>query len=134
MTWRLSMSAQAIVAISAAVVAFVQLIKWAGLKDHWGPIVVILFSGVGVGIWLFSQQQWPPMRTQVWDIFAGWIAVALAAAGVFGFTRAASTAVSSAKAPPSEGAGSSMTGPAGDIDALADALVVKIRQEMDARG
>lgn len=103
------MSAEAIVAISAAVVAFVQLVKWAGLKDHWGPLVVIAFSGVGVLIWLISQPAWPPSRTDTWNIFAGWIAVALSAAGVFGFTRAGAMAVSRATAPPEGGAGDSPT-------------------------
>ena len=106
------MSAEAIVAVSAAVVAFVQLIKWAGLRDHWGPVVVILLSGVGVGIWLSSQPTWPPARTDTWPIFAGWIAVALSAAGVFGFTRAGASAVARVSTPPDDGAGSSATTPA----------------------
>jgi hypothetical protein len=94
------MSAESIVAISAAVTAFVQLIKWGGLRDHWGPVVVIALSGVGVGVWLFSQPDWPPARTDTWDIFAGWINVALSSAGIFGFTRAAVGAVTRATPPP----------------------------------
>lgn len=111
------MSAEAIVAISAAVTALVQLSKWAGLKDSWGPIVVILFSGVGVLIWLLSQTVWPPARTDTWDIFAGWVSVALASAGIFGFTRASVSAVTAAKAPPADGAGSSPTVEAADLTA-----------------
>lgn len=124
------MSAEAIVSISAAVVAITQLLKWAKLPDHWGPIAVILLAGVGVGIWLFSQTVWPPERTQVWEIFAGWVAVALSAAGVFGFTRAGAEAVTRATSPPSDGAGSSPTGAAADTDALAEAVVTRIRREM----
>jgi hypothetical protein len=125
------MSAEAIVAISAAVVACTQLSKWAKLPDHLGPIAVILLSGVGVGIWLASQTVWPPVRTDIWPIFAGWVAVALSAAGVFGFTRAGAEAVSRATSPPSDGAGSSATGGVPDTDALADALMDRIRQEMN---
>lgn len=105
------MNAEAIVAISAAVVACTQLVKWAGLRDHWGPIVVIGFSGLGVVIWLTSQEAFPPARTDTWNIFAGWVAVTLSAAGVFGFTRAGAEAVTRATAPPSDGAGSSATTP-----------------------
>lgn len=103
------MQADSIVAISAAVVALVQLVKWSGLKDSYGPIAVIGFSGIGVALWLFGAEQWPPARTDTWPIFAGWVAVALSAAGVFGFTRASVSAVTSAKNPPGGGAGSSAT-------------------------
>lgn len=121
------MTAEAIVAVSAAVVAFVQLIKWAGMKDSYGPIVVIGFSGVGVVIWLISQATFPPMRTDTWDIFAGWIAVALSAAGVFGFTRAGAAAVTRAVTPPADGAGSSTT--ADEPDELATAILALTPEE-----
>lgn len=103
------MTADAIVAISAAVTALVQLCKWAGLRDSYGPIAVIGFSGFGVLLWLFGAVVWPPARTDTWPIFAGWVAVALSSAGVFGFTRASASAVISAKPPPGGGAGSSPT-------------------------
>jgi hypothetical protein len=105
------MSAESIVAISAAVTALVQLTKWAGLRDQWGPVIVILFSGIGVAIWLASQPAWPPVRTDIWAIFAGWISVALSSAGIFGFTRAGAGAVTRATSPPADGAGSSATMP-----------------------
>lgn len=103
------MTADAIVAISAAVVALVQLVKWAGMRDSYGPLAVIGFSGLGVALWLFGAVVWPPARTDTWPIFAGWVAVALSAAGVFGFTRAGASAVISVKPPPGGGAGSSPT-------------------------
>jgi hypothetical protein len=128
------MTAEAIVAISAAVVAITQLAKWAKLPDHWGPLAVILLAGLGVGIWLFSQQTWPPVRTDTWEIFAGWVAVALSAAGVFGFTRAGAEAVTRATSPPADGAGSSATTDSAtvptDPDALAEQIVARIRREM----
>jgi hypothetical protein len=130
-------TAEAIVAISAAVVAITQLAKWAKLPDHWGPLAVILLSGVGVSVWLFSQQTWPPVRTDTWEIFAGWVAVALSAAGVFGFTRAGAEAVTRATSPPPDGAGSSATtdstvAGSPDPDVLAEQIVARIRREMGA--
>lgn len=90
------MSAEQIITVSAVVVTLVQLSKWARLPDAWGPLAVLGFSLVGVGVSVFGGDQWPPERTDTWPIFAGWIAVATSAAGVFGFTRAAASAVASA--------------------------------------
>lgn len=102
------MTPEAIITVSAAVVALVQLLKWGGIPDKAGPLAVLVLSALGVAIWAYAT-------LPVWDraltfaLFAGWIAVATSAAGVFGFTRAASSAVTSAKAPPSGGAGGSPT-------------------------
>lgn len=101
------MDAAAIVAVSASVVGLVQIIKWAGLPDRWGPIGVLGVSLLGVAIWGWSKGNFE--RTVVFDYFAGWIAVSLGAAGIFGFTRAAANAVASAMPPPGGGAGSSPT-------------------------
>lgn len=121
------MNAESVVAISAGVVAATQLVKWAGLPDKVGPLVVILLSGVGVGIWLFSQNVWPPARTDTWNIASGWISVTLSAAGTFGFTRAAVSAVTRAMPPPAEGAGSSATAPT--VDEVADEIERRLRAE-----
>lgn len=101
------MDAQAVVAVSAATVALVQLIKWSGLPDKAGPIAVLGFAFLGVALWAYSQNTFT--RETSFDYFAGWIAVALGAAGTFGFTRAAASAVASAKPPPTGGAGSNPT-------------------------
>lgn len=103
------MNGEAIVTVSAAVVALVQLVKWMGLRDAWGPVAVLGFSALGVAMWLFSQPAWPPARVDVWVIFAGWIAVATSAAGIFGFTRAAAGAVTNVASPPGGTAGSNRT-------------------------
>ena len=121
------MNADAVVAVSAGVVACTQLVKWAGMRDAFGPIVVIVLSGVGVALWLFSQETWPPMRTDTWNIASGWVAVTLTAAGTFGFTRAAASAVTSAKPPPFSGAGSSPTTPT--VDEVADEIEERLRTE-----
>ena len=101
------MDGQAIIAVSAAVVALVQLIKWGGLPDKAGPIAVLGFALLGVALWAFSQGNFA--RETSFDYFAGWIAVALGAAGTFGFTRAAASAVASATPPPTGGAGGNPT-------------------------
>lgn len=106
----MSLNAESIVAVSAAVVALVQLVKWAGLPDRRGPIVVLAFALLGV---LLYQVSVAPdgrifVRGDLWPIFAAWIAVSLSAAGVFGFTRAAGDAVVATRTPP-PGAGASAT-------------------------
>lgn len=101
------MDGQAIISVSAAVVALTQLLKWGGIPDKVGPLVVLLLAAVGVAVWVYSQGIYD--RKVLFDLFAGWIAVATSAAGVFGFTRAAASAVASAKPPPAGGAGSSPT-------------------------
>ena len=80
------MDAQAIIAVAGAVVALVSLIKWAGLKDAMGPLAVLFCSLLGVIFWGIAEGQFE--RTRLFEYFAGWIAVATSAAGVFGFTRA----------------------------------------------
>jgi hypothetical protein len=132
------MSAESIVAISAAVTALVQLTKWAGLKDQWGPVIVIVFSGIGVALWLSSQPMWPPVRTDTWQIFAGWVAVSLSAAGVFGFTRAGAGAVTRVTSPPDDGAGSSATtqpidGSRASAEEIADVLERRRLDRIQAR-
>lgn len=101
------MNAEAIVAVSAAVVALVQLIKWAGLPDKVGPLAVLALAALGVVFWGWSTAS--ITRASSFGYFAGWIAVSTSAAGVFGFTRASGDAVSKMTSPPPGGAGSSAT-------------------------
>jgi hypothetical protein len=96
------------IAISAAVVALVQLVKWAGMPDNYGPIAVMVFSLLGVALWGYSEGS-PFAGRMIWQYFTGWINVALAAAGIFGFTRAAGATVTRMSPPPSTGAGSEKT-------------------------
>ena len=101
------MDAQATLTVASVVVALTQLVKWAGLPDKLGPIVVLALAAFGTIFWGWSLGTFE--RTQAFGYFAGWINVALTAAGTFGFTRATVAAVTSGKAPPSGGAGSSAT-------------------------
>lgn len=101
------MNGQAIITVSAAVVALVQLVKWSGLPDRLGPIGVLVLSLIGVMFWGWSTND--VTRASAFGYFAGWIAVSTSAAGVFGFTRAGGEAVTRMTAPPTSGAGSSPT-------------------------
>lgn len=102
------MSAQDVITVSAAVVAIVQFVKWAGVPDGKGPLAVLVLSLLGVGFWAFSQGNFA--RATSFDYFAGYIAVVTSAAGVFGFTRAANTAVTGTRpTQPATGAGASPT-------------------------
>jgi hypothetical protein len=80
------MNGEAIMSVSAAVVALVSLIKWAGVTEKFGPVAVLCLSGIGCGIWGFSTGDVD--RTTFFGYFAGWVAVATSAAGIYGFTRA----------------------------------------------
>lgn len=101
------MDGQAIITVSAAVVALTQLAKWGFVPDKYGPVSVILLSAVGVAFWAWSTGDFS--RANSFLYFAGFVAVATSAAGVFGFTRAAASSLASATPPPSGGAGSSST-------------------------
>jgi hypothetical protein len=101
------MDGEAIVAVSAAVVTLTQLAKWGGLPDKLGPLAVLFLAAVGVGFWAYSAGTFT--RTTSFEYFAGWVAVATAAAGIYGFTRASTSAVTRMTSPPADGAGSSRT-------------------------
>lgn len=95
------MNAEAIIAVSAAVVALVQLVKWSGVPDRHGPSAVLIFSMIGVLFWGWSHEALT--RAASFEFFAGWITIATSAAGIFGFTRAAPAAVTRASQPPAGG-------------------------------
>ncbi len=101
------MNAEAIVAVSAAVVTLCQLLKWAFIPDKYGPVAVLILSAVGVALWVWSEPD-PITRAAAFGYFAGWLAVSLNAAGIYGFTRASGEALVR-MAPPPGGAGSSPT-------------------------
>ena len=85
------MNAEAIVAVSAAVVALTQLVKWSGVHDKWGAVAVLILSLIGTLFWGWSNEAMT--RRTAFEFFAGWITVATSAAGIFGFTRSSAEAV-----------------------------------------
>lgn len=101
------MDAQAIITVSAAVVALTQLFKWGFVPDRYGPISVVMLSLVGVAFWAWSSGDFS--RANSFGYFAGWIAIATSAAGVFGFTRAGSEAITKTSPGPPAGAGGNPT-------------------------
>lgn len=93
------MDAQAVITVAAAVTALTQLLKWSNvIPDRYGVFAVLGLALLGVLLWAYSQPTWD--RAATFAYFAGWVAVATSSAGVFGFTRAASEAVTRTKTPP----------------------------------
>mgnify|MGYP003394818482 CR=1 FL=1 len=90
------MNAEAIITVSAAVIALVQLIKWSGLvAADKSPVAVLVLSLIGI---IFYRLSGPPLEwVDAWPIFAAWIATATSAAGTFGFVREAPDTVMSFK-------------------------------------
>ena len=117
------MNGEAVMTVSAAVTALVQLAKWSGLKDKLGPLAVLTLSALGVIFWGYSLGDFE--RIRAFSYFAGWIAVATSSAGIYGFTRAATSAVTAAKAPPTDGAGSSPTEKRHDDDGHLDEEIAR---------
>lgn len=94
--------------ISTSVVALVQLSKWGGLPDRYGPLAVIFYSLLTVALFGYSKGI-PFVGLNVWEYFSAVISVMLQAAGIFGFTRASGEAVSRMTPPPGGSAGGSPT-------------------------
>jgi len=110
------MTAEAIIAVSAAVVALTQLLKWGGIPDRHGPAAVLALSLCGVLFWGWSHGALT--RAASFEFFAGWITIATSAAGIFGFTRASAEPLTRVVAPPAGGGaeptvkGAAVTAPA----------------------
>lgn len=101
------MSGQAIITVSAAVVALTSLLKWTKIvSDKRGPIMVLVWAVIGVAFWGWTTGDFG--RATAFAYFAGWIAVATSAAGVYGFTRSGPEAITATTSPPA-GAGASPT-------------------------
>ena len=93
------MRAEDIVVVAGAVTILTQMVKWGGLPDDRGPLVVCGLALLGVVMWAVSNE--PAFdRHLLWPYFAGWVSVAAGAAGVFGFTRALPSAITATKNPP----------------------------------
>lgn len=103
------MSGQAIITVSAAVVALTSLLKWTKIvDDKRGPLMVLVLAVLGVGFWGWTTGD--VSRATAFAYFAGWIAVATSAAGVYGFTRSGPESITSTTTPPAApGAGANTT-------------------------
>lgn len=117
--------------VSGAVVAMTQLMKWTrAIPDRYGPLSVLVWSLLGVAIWAYSAEAF--RRADAFELFSGWITVSLAAAGIYGFTRAGAESLTRATSPPS-GAGAEPP-PVGasdeQIDLAAEQLVRRITDRL----
>ena len=95
------MTAEAIVAVSAAVFTCVQLVKFSGLPDRYGPVAVLVIALIGVTFWGWSQGTFA--RAEAFGYFAAWLSVALNASGIYGFSRASGEALTRLTTPPTGG-------------------------------
>lgn len=102
------MNADTIALIAAAVTALTQIVKWAGMPDKWGPVVVLFLAAIGVGVWAYSRGNPATFRHDLFDYFTAWVTISLSSAGIFGFTRAAAGTVTQLRPPPG-GAGQNPT-------------------------
>lgn len=94
------LDAKALALISAAVVAFVEMVKFGGVPQRYGVLAVVLCSLLGVGIWAYSYDALA--RENLFDLFAGVAVVMTTSAGVYGFIRAATPSqVTNTRRPPS---------------------------------
>jgi hypothetical protein len=94
--------------VSVLVVGLTQILKWQKLlNDRRGPIGVMVLSLAFTVLIAWTQGNFG--RQTAIDYVAVFINITFAAAGVFGFTRAAPEAVSSFSKPPDAGAGNSQT-------------------------
>lgn len=101
------MSGQAILTVSASIVALTQLLKWSKVvSDQRGPLLVLALALFGVAFWGWATGD--ISRASAFGYFAGWISVATSAAGIYGFTRSGPESITSTSTPPS-GAGASPT-------------------------
>lgn len=114
--------------VSAAVTAMTQLMKWTrAIPDRYGPISVLVWSALGVAIWAFSAEAF--RRADAFELFSGWITVSLAAAGIYGFTRAGAESLTRATPAPIAAGGASSTTDR-QVDALTDRLVGRITDRL----
>lgn len=102
------MTAENVAVVATAVTILTQIVKWGGLPDSKGPIIVCFLALLGVIMWAVSNE---PIfdRHLIWPYFVAWVTVSASSAGVFGFTRALPDAIVSTRKPP-DGAAQNPTG------------------------
>lgn len=115
--------------VSGAVVALTQLLKWTKIiPEKFGPLSVLVWSLCGVLIWAYSAEAF--RRANTFELFSGWITVSLAAAGIYGFTRAGAETLARATPPPSGAGAEPVAVRTDDVDAITDQLVSRITDRL----
>lgn len=84
--------AAAAIAIGGLVTALVQMAKWSGMGDKYGPLAIAASSLGATVLWVYSKGAYD--RSLLFDFAAGWANIMLTSAGIFGFTRSLPAAVS----------------------------------------
>lgn len=81
------MTPEAVLTVSAVIIALVQYLKWSNLiPDKRAPVVVAALAAFGVTVWVISFAD-ELSRRMVFSLVAAWINVTLNAAGIYGFAR-----------------------------------------------
>lgn len=88
------MDAAAVATVGALTTAVVQILKRSlpGDWDCYGPLFAAVVSLLGVLLWVYSAPQFPPARTDVWPIAAGWVSVFATSVGVYQTVKMATSA------------------------------------------
>lgn len=85
-----NMPAGLMLAISGLAVGLAQYIKWSGIPDRFGSIVVVILAVVCVTLWALGElQQGRSFGTPLGYLFDA-ASIVFTAAGVYGFVRSAS--------------------------------------------
>jgi uncharacterized membrane protein len=79
------MDAAAVATIGALVTALCQVVKRTvpGNIDAYGPLIAAVLAAIGVTLWVVSAPVFPPARTDIWTIGAGWVAVFTSSVGIY---------------------------------------------------
>jgi hypothetical protein len=77
---------EGVLAIGALVMALTQITLRSipGDHDEYAPLFAILWSCVGAGLWIYSQPNWPPQRTDMFSIAVALAGIILTAMGAKG--------------------------------------------------
>lgn len=91
-----TMDAAAVATIGALVTTLSQIVKRSlpGNWDAYGPLIAAFLSLVGVALWVYSAPTFPPARTDIWAIGAGWVAVFSSSVGIYESVKMATHAAS----------------------------------------
>lgn len=91
------MNGEAIISVTAAVVAIVQILKASAWCVRHALVLLFAVSALAVGLWAYSAGALT--QATAFQLFAGWAAVSLSAAGVFGVVRATPDQVTAFRKP-----------------------------------
>lgn len=74
------------IAIGAAVAVMVEIAKSlmpAVQARRFGPYLVLAFSLIATCVYVVSMPVFPPLRTDLWGLFMGWLTTTVTAIGTY---------------------------------------------------